>query len=208
MRLRRAVPARDGVDVRREDGFSLIELLVTMSILGVVLTGIASLFVTGINSENDVTTRARAEAEVGQAIDRLRRDLHSGCKQSAAYAANVSSITILGPNPACLDSSGNDSSTPITWCTRQVGTATRYQLFRIVGSTCTGGTMVADYFISPTPFTYFPYNVSAVSAPNPCNPACNVLARLHIDASVDLNPGTGPRAYQLVTDVAFRNSRP
>jgi prepilin-type N-terminal cleavage/methylation domain-containing protein len=191
----------------REDGFTLVELVTAMLILSLVIGGIGKLFVSGIQGQTDANSRFRAQGELGSAVDKLKRDLHSACTQTAAYASHVSTITILGPNPTCLDASGNASSQSITWCVRQVGTATRYQLFRVVGATCTGGTQYADYITTSAPFTYFPYNVSAATAPSQCSPNCYLLARLHVDLSVDLDPAGGPRAYALSTDIAFRNSR-
>jgi prepilin-type N-terminal cleavage/methylation domain-containing protein len=191
----------------REEGFTLVELVTAMLILSLVIGGIGKLFVSGIKGQTDANARFRAQSELGSAMDKLKRDLHSACTQTAVYASHVSSITVLGPNPTCLDASGNDSSQSITWCVRQVGTATRYQLFRVVGSTCTGGVQQADYITTSAPFTYYPYNVSAASAPNACSPNCYLLARLHVDISVDLDTAGGPAPYALSTDIAFRNSR-
>jgi prepilin-type N-terminal cleavage/methylation domain-containing protein len=207
MRLRGWLRRADG-----EGGFTLIELLVAMTILGLVLGGIGGLFASGIKSESDLNSRFRAQTELGVAMDKLKRDLHSACKQTATYSGGVDSVTIQAPStsvtPAsCNDANGNDIAMDVTWCVRQVGTATRYQLFRIVGTTCTGGTQYADYITSATPFTLYPYDVSAASAPNLCNPHCYLLARLHVDLTVDVDPNGGAKPYRLVNDIAFRNSR-
>jgi prepilin-type N-terminal cleavage/methylation domain-containing protein len=191
---------------RAEGGFTIMEVIVTMTILGTVMGGIGGLFVSGVKGQTDVSQRFQAQTELGIAMDKLKRELHSACQQTnASVTGPAASVTIQQPNGGCTNGSGADISTPITWCVRQVGTATRYQLFRVAGATCTGGTRYADYVTSAAPFTYYPYNVTASSAPNPCN--CYALARLHVDITVDVDPAAAQGAYRLVNDIGFRNSR-
>jgi prepilin-type N-terminal cleavage/methylation domain-containing protein len=192
--------------LRREHGFTISEMLVAMSIFAIVLGGITGLFTAGIKAESDLNLRFRAQAQLGVALAKMKRDLHAACKQTTTVVTGpTGSITVQMPNGGCVDSVGNSSTQPITWCVRQVGTAIRYQLFRVAGATCTGGTRYGDYVTSPAPFTFYPYNVTASSAPNPCN--CYALARLHVDLKVDVDPSRSTGAYRLVNDIAFRNSR-
>lgn len=203
MRRRLRALRRQAADAR---GFTLTELVVTMTILGTVLGGIGGLFVSGVKSETGLNMRFQAQSELGIAMSKLKRELHSACQQTnLAVTGPAASMTIQEPNGGCTDGTGADISQSITWCVRQVGTAARWQLFRVVGSSCTGGTRYADYITSTAPFTYYPYNVTASSAPNPCN--CYALARLHVDMTVDVKPTDVQGAYRLVDDIAFRNSR-
>lgn len=189
-----------------ERGFTLVETLVTVAILGIVLGGIGSVFVSGVRGETSLNQRFQAQTELALGMSKLKRDLHAACQQTnLAVTGPVASTTIRMPNGGCVDGNGVDISQPVTWCVRQVGTAVRYQLFRVAGATCTGGVQYADYLTSPAPFTYYPYNVTASSAPNPCN--CYALARLHVDLSVDVDPARNGGAYRLIDDIAFRNSR-
>jgi prepilin-type N-terminal cleavage/methylation domain-containing protein len=196
--------------MRRDDGFTMVELLVTMLILSLVIGGIGALFVSGTKASTDLTHRFDAQNEIGVAMDKLKRELHSACQQNnlstTAVVGPVGSITIQEPSAAgCEDASGADISTSVTWCVRQVGTATRYQLVRVAGTSCTGSTWYVDYITNPTPFTYYPFDITASSAPSSCN--CRVLARLHIDLTVDADTAAPGGSYRLQDDIAFRNSR-
>ena len=86
--MRSAVPAlRNRLlrRLRREDGFTLVELLVSMSIMLLVITGLASVFVAGSNAEVDLRNRFQAQSEARLALHELwisRRILSSASRAS------------------------------------------------------------------------------------------------------------------------------
>src|SRR5262249_56452850 len=55
---------------------SLVELLVTMVILGVVLSGLTTVFISGSSATVNLDLRAQGQQNARLALDRLRVDIH------------------------------------------------------------------------------------------------------------------------------------
>src|SRR2546422_4464686 len=62
--------------LRRADGFTIVELIVAMTILGIVLAALVGSFTTGLRHEVDQTRREQAYANSRIALQRLRVDVH------------------------------------------------------------------------------------------------------------------------------------
>jgi prepilin-type N-terminal cleavage/methylation domain-containing protein len=170
---------------RAENGYSLIELLTVMAIMGVVLSGLTSIFVSGSKAELDMNKRFQAQSAGRLALDKIRRELH--CASTATSTG--SSVTLTMPT-GCKTA----SNTTVTWCTSQVGSSTsRYALYRYQGSgTCTGGVQWADYLIQASVFTFTQQSSSS-------------LAKVHVELPINLAPGK-KRNYTLQDDIYLRNS--
>jgi prepilin-type N-terminal cleavage/methylation domain-containing protein len=169
--------------VRDDRGFTMIEVIVAMTILIIVLTGVTALFASGTKSQADLEVRLTAQTNLRVGLDKLRREVHGACLASASSATSVT-ITL-----------GSGCATSITWCTQ--GSGSRYGLYRIVGTTCTGGTMWADYLTSGSVFTMAAKNSPVGSY---------AVARLHVLFTVDADPAVPGGRFGVVDDVAFRNS--
>ena len=170
--------------LRDERGFTLVELATSMAILLVVLSGITAAFVAGSRAQSDTEQRFDAQTQLRLGLDRLRREAHSACSASTGSA---SSVTLLMPSDC--------TSTAVTWCTQ--GSGSRFGLYRVDGATCSGGVRVADYLTTGSVFSY-----TAPDTPS----GSHTRARLHVDFPVDVEPGDGHAAYELVDDVVLRNS--
>ena len=158
--------------LRGEGGFTLVEMLTVLVILGVVMGGLTSVFTSATNAEADMNNRFRAQQTARLALDKLRREVH--CASSATPAGtNVSAVVLTLPT-YCKTYSG---STSVTWCTRSVAT-NRYALYRVDGSTCTGGIKWADYL---TPTSTATVCSGALCAFNYTAQSTSSLAKLHID---------------------------
>ena len=166
-------------------GYTLVEMLVVLSILGVVMSGLTTLFVNASHAETDMNARFQAQQTARLALDKLRREVH--CASGATPSGASSSITITLPT-YCKTGSGS-----ITWCTRSVATS-RYALYRIAGTSCTGGVKWADYLTLQNVFNY--------SAPV----SQTSLALLHVDLPVNVQPSRSAGAYQLSDDLVLRNT--
>jgi prepilin-type N-terminal cleavage/methylation domain-containing protein len=188
---------------RDQRGYSLVELLTVMAILGVVLEGLTTLFVAASNAQTDMSNRFTAQQSARVALDKIRREVH--CASAATpVGSNTSSITLTVPS-YCKTYAGSAS---VTWCTRSVST-NRYALYRVNGATCTGGVKWADYLVptsgAPTcSGALCIFNYTAPTATN-CTSSCS-LARLHLDLPVNARPAKTVDTYELVNDLVLRNT--
>jgi len=169
--------------LRAEQGYSLVELITVMAIMGVVMTGVTALLVSGSNAEVDMNGRFQAQQSARVAFDKIRRDGH--CASVAALTGQTQATLTL--SSVC----GSQQS----WCTVAVGTSTtRYALYRQSGATCdAGGVKWADYLTSGNVFAY-----TAQSSQS--------LAKLSVDLPINLRPSRTFETYELKGDIALRNS--
>jgi prepilin-type N-terminal cleavage/methylation domain-containing protein len=178
----------------RERGYSLVEMLIVMSILGVVMSSLTTVFVQATNAEQGMNNRFQNQLTARLALDQMRREVH--CASVATPTGSSSSVTLTLPS-YCKTGSGS-----ITWCTRNVAT-NRYALYRVVGSTCTGGVKWADYLAPTSTATVCSgalciFNYTAQSTTS--------LAQLKVDFPVNLNPSKSVELYELIDGIVLRNS--
>jgi prepilin-type N-terminal cleavage/methylation domain-containing protein len=179
----RLLRRRLAVSRRGQAGYSLVEMVVVMSILGTVLAGVTTVFVSGSRAELNVNRRFQAQLQATAAFDRLRRDVHCASSTDATPGTQVGTITLTGCG------SGN-----VVW--RACGSGSRYALYRN-GTTCTptpDGKLYADFLTSPTPFTY----TASVAATS--------LAKVRADLPVNVNPTKAADGFELADDIVLRNS--
>jgi type II secretory pathway pseudopilin PulG len=169
--------------LRREGGYSLLEMVVVMVILTTVLTTLSNVFVSGANAELDLNRRFEAQLNARLALDKLRREIH--CASSATLSGS-SSVTLVLPTQ-CPTGTGN-----VTWCA--VGTGTRWGLYRSTSDPCDAtDRQWADYLVNSNTFGYLPQ-----SATN--------LARVTVTLPVDREPAQSGGLYRLEDAIALRNS--
>jgi type II secretory pathway pseudopilin PulG len=172
--------------LREERGYSVVELLVSMSILGSVMASVSALLVSATNSEVDMNRRFQAQTQARLGLDRLRREVH--CAQSVAVSSGgaVATLTI----PATCPTAGG--LTAITWCTKANGS--RWDLWRYQGSACSGtGRVFASSINQATVFTYTAQNTSS-------------LAYLGVNLPVNVQGSKTISSYVLSDNIVLRNS--
>ena len=171
-------------DPRCEAGYTLVELVTVMAILGLVLAGLTTMFQAGIRAEVRASREFQAQQNARIALDRLRRELHCANAISAPDGTAVTSITVTLPTTC----PGPD--TTVTYATQTVASG-RWQLTRTpdAGSTV----VVADYLTANAPFTYY-------------IPAVGTLGRLRVDLPVNLNPADAGTEWRLQDDIVLRNT--
>lgn len=179
--------------MRDEGGYSLIEMLVTMAILGTVMAAVTTLFVTGTKAEIDMNERFTAQQEARLALTKMRREVHCASSAQGQGTANGSGYythVLVTLASYCKTGTGQ-----VSWCALSInGSTTRYGLYRQTGATCTtSGIMWADYLTTNALF-------------KPVNGVSGELAKLSLDFPVDLKPADAQRAYRLTDSIVLRNS--
>lgn len=171
-----------------EGGYSVIELLTVVAIMTTVLGALTGVFVAGANGELDSNRRFQAQSEARLGLDRLRRDVH--CAESATPTGPTDSVTLNLPS-YCKSGTG-----PITWCL-ETPVSGRNALFRIAGSTCSGGVRRVDYVVMPAGSHVFCFTPSSTLR----------RAVLKVSLGVNLEPAKRPYStYRLRDAIAFRNT--
>ena len=171
--------------LRDERGMTLVELLTVMALLSIVMAGVVVLYISGVRTQTNLTSKFNAQTMLHTSLDRMRADVHLACSETAQSS---SSVTLS--MPPC------DGTKLVTWCTS--GSASRYGLFRIASATgCTTGQKLGDYLTSGSIFTYY-------APDSPTNSWA--LARLHVDITANATPTDSKLAYHVVDDVSFGNS--
>ncbi len=178
-----------------EQGYSLIELLVTMVILVIVLSSLTTVFVSGSSAEADLNRRFQAQQNARLGLDRIRGDIH------CATAANAQTINTY-PGVKLADGNCYAATPTISWCAVLVtASPARYQLYR---STTTGATtctssdaakvLIADYLTTSSAFT-------TATIPQ------YTLQRVGIDFKVSANATTSTAdVYELTDSIVTRNA--
>jgi prepilin-type N-terminal cleavage/methylation domain-containing protein len=166
--------------VREQAGYSMIELLTVMIILGTIVTALSTAFVSGSNAEVETNRRVQSQIQAGLAFDRLRRDIH--CASSASVSG--STLTLTG----CTSGAVSWSTATSTSCQR--AGYTLYVLTRTFNSTTK---QYADCLNASPVFTYTPSSTSS-------------LATVRAAISVNVNPAKAVDTFVLQDDVVLRNS--
>jgi prepilin-type N-terminal cleavage/methylation domain-containing protein len=176
-----------------ERGYTLVEMLVVMAILGFVISGLTTIFVSGSRAELDLNRRFQAQQQARLALDRIRADLHCASAAQVQTINTYNGVAISAPN--C-------STATIDWClvpsSKMSG---RYALYRTVSTTnkCasadTGRLLVADYLTRNTGVFTTLTNVSNGS-----------LEVVLVDFPISVNPTATRDVYELKDMIVARNS--
>jgi prepilin-type N-terminal cleavage/methylation domain-containing protein len=171
--------------VDRQAGYTLVELVTVMVILGVVMSGLATMFQSGVRAELRATRDFQAQQNARLALDRMRRELH--CASVISGAPNGTAVSTVA---VTLPASCPGADTTVTYATQTVATG-RWRLTRAAGAG--SAVTIADYLTSSTPFTYYV-------------PASGTLGRLRVDIPVNLNHTDASTQWRLQDDIVLRNT--
>jgi len=209
------------IRLRDEGGYTLLELLVVLSIMGLVLTGLTSSFASGLSAEAGSMRRAQAQQNARLALDRMRIDIHCASAAPAPQENPYGGFTLTLTESPSVCPAVTTTSSGVQWCTiPQAGSTTHWQLFRYLGTQladCGGGgvsTLLVDYITPPE--SGWPSNPDTSPTPTdwdgnlwPTVSTCPV-GRLPVSAvslTVNVDPDTHPeRAYTLSDSIALRNA--
>jgi prepilin-type N-terminal cleavage/methylation domain-containing protein len=184
-----------------EGGYTLVEMVTVMAMMGVVMGGITSLFVSGINAEADQNNRFQAQLNARLSLDKIRREVH--CANSVTLSGTVVTLNGVSWYPTMTENPSAWGGTQYTWCTASIS-STQYRLFRQSGTTCSSstGTRYADYIVDKRAdgttvngaiFAYTPQSAAS-------------LAKLTVDIPINRKPTLTAETYELKDDIVLRNS--
>jgi len=174
--------------LRSRGGYTLIELVVVLSIFMLIVTALTTLFSSGAKAELDMNRRFESQLNARLALDRLRRELHCSNGITATPGTPVASITVSLPSQ-CPSAGGANRT--IVYDTSQV-TTNRWKLRRTVN----GVTIpIADYITTANGLV-FTYTA----------PSASSRAVLHVDLPVNVYPNEGWKQWRLVDDIVLRNT--
>jgi prepilin-type N-terminal cleavage/methylation domain-containing protein len=194
--LARSVWAR----LRGERGYSLVELLATMSILGIVLGSLMTIFVSGSKAELDMNRRFQAQQDVRVAFSKLRTDIHTAC--NAAILSGGTELDLYNYDAVAATCS---PTVNVTWCvtpTSPTMAATRRALYRVAPATdCSSPTTGKLYADKLLPTSVAPPTVFTANAPG---------TGQRPSVGVDLRSGSNPTStskdvYELLDTIVLRN---
>ncbi len=234
MRIRSALTKTRAL-LRREGGYTLVELVIVMLILGLVMTPLVESFTTGMVQEVDQVRREQAYANARLALQRMRVDIHcaTGLAQVEQNAYGGFTMTLAEPSTDAGLTQGcpgvipaGSGSSGVQWCSIPfTGSTTRFVLYRFLGlnpTDCNGGageTFEVDY-LAATPGVW-PTNANALGIGGlgtptnwvgnlwPDAPSCLTgnVPTIAIDFNVAVDALGHPNEhYQLRDTIALRNA--
>ncbi len=204
-------------DARDDQGFTIIEVMITVSILLLVLAMLFSSLVSLTRSEDRAQRLVSNEQNVRFELDQLAREIRAAnplvplLTASTAAAYNNQIEMVLGPT--------GGTQTVVRWT---YDTVNEQMVRQLMSGTSVGATVLAQSFYlarvrnveTGIPvFEFFgQHNEDLVAQslatgdPLHIHDAANCAIRIHIDLTSDSNPG--PLPFTLTQDVEVRNRLP
>ena len=163
-------------------GYTMMELLIVMLILGTVLGAVTALFIQATNAEFDMNRRFQAQQAARVAIDKMRREIHCASAITPTGVSNSISVTL----PAQCPTAGG-SLTTVTYDMNQIVAGQRYTLRR-------NSVVVADFSTLQNAFDY-------------TAPVANTsLGKLMVTLPINTKPSDPGKQWKLVADMVLRNT--
>jgi len=134
--------------LREERAFTLVEMVVVMTILTIILAGLSTSMIAGTNSEVVIAQRQQAQSNARVALERMRLDIHcaSGVLGPQENGYGGFTLTLTETQNVCPSVTNLPSG--VQWCTIPYsGSTTRFQLFRETAGNCDGlgETLLVDF---------------------------------------------------------------
>jgi prepilin-type N-terminal cleavage/methylation domain-containing protein len=172
--------ARLRVRLGSQSGYSLIELLIALAILGTVTGAVTVLFLQASSAQVDMNRRYRAQQDARVAVDKMRREIH--CANGITPAGTSAAITVTLPGH-CPTAGG--TVTTVTYDV--VGSGQRFQLRRDT-------VVMADFVSEQNAFEY-------------TAPVANTSrGKLRLTLPINVEPSNTAKEWRLVADIVLRNT--
>lgn len=124
---------------------TLVELLTTMSILGLVMTAVIVMFVSGLRAETNMNNRFQAQQSARLALTSIRNEIGTACSVSVGTVTGEttgSQVALVLPNPAAGTSACSSGTSTVLWCAASSNLAAPYGLYRSTAGSCSSSTGV------------------------------------------------------------------
>jgi prepilin-type N-terminal cleavage/methylation domain-containing protein len=168
--------------VAGQAGYTMLELLMVLAILGTITGAITTLFIQATNAEFEMNRRFQAQQAARVAVDKMRREIH--CASAITPAGTSSSITVTLP-AQCPTSGG--SQVDVTYDMQQIVAGQRYKLRR-------NSVVLADFSTLQNAFSY-------------TAPVADVsLGKLTVTLPINTKPTQTNKQWKLVADMVLRNT--
>ena len=121
---------------------TLIELLTTMTVLALVMTGILVMFTSGLRATDDMNTRFQAQQNARLALSALRTEIGAACTVTVGAVTGEtagSQVTLVLPNTSTPTAGANSCSsgtTTVIWCAASASFTQPFALYRSTAATC------------------------------------------------------------------------
>jgi len=172
------------VNIKNQKGFSLIEMMVVVVILGLIVLGLVTFFTGGAKSWVAGQSQLTAQRNARQAMDRMVREIREG--KNTTSGSEIS-ITVSVPH---FDVNGNiDSYNNVTYDLYDSTTIRRNTIPLIGNVLKLSGEDIFEY-----------YDSSGIEI----NPPDSTVSKVHINLKVDVDKDNNPDVT-LNTDVNLRN---
>jgi prepilin-type N-terminal cleavage/methylation domain-containing protein len=190
-------------------GYTLIELIVVMALLGIVMGALVSSFASASGAQTEQLARADDQESAREALERMRTDIH--CASGAEAQPTLDSLgnptgagyTLQLSVTQNQCSGVTTGSNGVQWCSVSVGgSTTRYAVYRTTSGNCsaTDALFEVDYITSYGTITGGNFWSLA-----PCS--TGRLQAVTVNMPVNRTPVTRPDAtYDLVDTIAMRNA--
>lgn len=188
---------------------TLIELLTTMTILGLVMTAILVMFVSGLRATDNMNTRFQAQQNARLALSSLRNEIGSACTVTVGAVTGEtagSQVTLVLPSTSTPTAGANSCSSGTTtaiWCAASASHAAPFGLYRSTAATCSstsGVKRASSLKCAGLPLTGCTAAVFAKTTSATTRPAVTVT--FPVEANLTNNHGL----YTLADTITARNA--
>jgi prepilin-type N-terminal cleavage/methylation domain-containing protein len=167
--------------VRSERGYTMIELLMSMAILGTITGAVTVLFLQASTAEVDMNRRFKAQQDARVAVDRMRREIH--CAKAIAPTGVSAAVTVTVAR-VCPTAVGNVDTNHTYDVVSEGG---RFKLRR-------DNVVIADYVAEQNAFNY----TAPVTGTS--------LGKLRVTLPINTTPADQGKEWRLVADIVLRNT--
>jgi prepilin-type N-terminal cleavage/methylation domain-containing protein len=207
--------------LRDEGGVTLIEMVMVLAILGIVLAGVTTVFISGSRAELQVNNRFQAQEASRLAMASIRKDMHGACAAAVKTGGNMQ-VTLAIPikDPAtspgtpnattqCGVTGPNTAKVVYLVCTSPTNSA-KYAIYRLTAdppaTPCpSAGKLVADNLVNTTG-TGGTTNFFRANANNNTVIAWGELETIDVDIPVSVKVGQLGKLFELKERLAVSNT--